>query len=527
MAGPRGTHVWARIFVDLGEGGQVPSLVARRVRVRDILCDHRHACAGEGRQRLCHPGKFQFFEHRGFSLDLLHQGLRLIRLETVESEQREKPVAGLFDGLLAEIGAGTSVRRIGRVAETRRGLAEVTGLDRAAIGDRVLIHSRDGVAGGEVLRLMLGRCSVLPDASGDGMAIGDRVELLGRPVIAPDDTWIGRVIDAMGQPLDGRPLLRGSRHRALRALAPPAADRRRLGNRLETGVAVFDTLLPLVRGQRIGLFAGSGVGKSSLLAKFARGVEADVVVIALVGERGRELREFTERVLGPIGMARSVIVTATSDQSPLMRRMCAMTAMAVAEHFRDQGKHVLLLVDSITRFAEAHREVALAGGEGALLGGFPPSLTQAIMGLAERAGPGPEGSGDITAVFSVLVAGSDMDEPLADIVRGVLDGHVVLDRRIAERGRFPAIDLLRSVSRSLPESATEEENSLISEARRLLGSYDRAEIMIQAGLYEQGSDPLIDRAIKVWPRLDNFLSEPSPATGVAGSFERLRASLAE
>ncbi len=436
-------------------------------------------------------------------------------------------MAGLFDGLLAEIGSSASIRRIGRVAETRRGLAEVTGLESAAIGDRVLIHSRDGASGGEVLRLTQGRCSVLPDASGDGMAIGDRVELVGKAEIAPDDSWIGRIIDAMGQPLDGRPLLRGTRPRALRAPAPPAARRRRLGKRLETGVAVFDTLLPLVRGQRIGLFAGSGVGKSSLLAKFARGLEADVVVIALVGERGRELREFTERVLGPAGMARSVVVTATSDQSPLMRRMCALTAMAVAEHFRDQGRHVLLLVDSITRFAEAHREVALAGGEGASLRGFPPSLTQAIMGLAERAGPGPEGSGDITAVFSVLVAGSDMEEPVADILRGVLDGHVVLDRHIAERGRFPAIDLLRSVSRSLPEAATEEENALIAEARRLLGAYDRAEMMIQAGLYAQGSDPLIDRAIKVWPRLDGFLAEAAPETGISGSFAMLKASLAD
>ena len=434
-------------------------------------------------------------------------------------------MAGLFEGLLSELAGIASIHRVGRVVETRRGLAEVAGLDMATIGDRVLLRSRDGVAGGEVLRLTPGRCSILPDASGDGMAIGDRVELLGKAEVAPDDSWIGRIIDATGQPLDGRPLLRGSQARALRAPAPAAAHRRRLGERLETGVAVFDTLVPLVRGQRIGLFAGSGVGKSSLLAKFARGVEADIVVIALVGERGRELREFTERVLGQVGMARSVVVTATSDQSPLMRRMCALTAMTVAEHFRDQGKHVLLLVDSVTRFAEAHREVALAGGEEASLRGYPPSLNQAIMGLAERAGPGPEGAGDITAVFSVLVAGSDMEEPVADILRGVLDGHVVLDRRIAERGRFPAIDLLRSVSRSLPEAANEAENAVLSEARRLLGAYDRAEMMIQAGLYAAGSDPVIDRAIKVWPLLDGFLAESAPATGVVGSFERLRACL--
>ena len=428
----------------------------------------------------------------------------------------------LFTGLLAEIAESVPVRRVGRVVETRRGLAQVAGLVSAAIGDRVRIHSRDLATEGEVLRLTPGLCFVLPDASGDGMAIGDRVELVGRADIAPDNSWIGRIIDPAGQPLDGRPLLRGPAARALRAMAPAAATRRRLGQRLSTGIAVFDTLLPLVRGQRIGLFAGSGVGKSSLLARFARGVEADVVVIALVGERGRELREFTERVLGPAGMARSVVVTATSDQSPLMRRMCALTAMAVAEHFRDQGLHVLLLVDSVTRFAEAHREVALAGGEDASLRGYPPSLTQAIMGLAERAGPGPEGAGDITAVFSVLVAGSDMEEPVADILRGVLDGHVVLDRRIAERGRFPAIDLLRSVSRSLPEAANEEENALIGEARRLLGAYDRAELMIQAGLYAAGSDPVIDQAIRLWSAIDAFLAEAAPVGGAEASFDRLR-----
>ncbi|NJM81794.1 MAG: flagellum-specific ATP synthase FliI, partial [Tabrizicola sp.] len=308
---------------------------------------------------------------------------------------------------------------------------------------------------------------------------------------------------------------------------PAAATRRRLGERLETGVAVFDTLLPLVRGQRIGLFAGSGVGKSSLLARFAGGVHADVVVIALVGERGRELREFTERVLGPRGMARSVVVTATSDQSPLTRRLCALSAMTVAEHFRDSGLHVLLLVDSVTRFAEAHREVALAAGEEAALRGYPPSLSHAIMGLAERAGPGPEGAGDITAVFSVLVAGSDMEEPVADILRGVLDGHVVMDRRIAERGRYPAIDLLKSVSRSLPEAASDEENAMIGAARQLLGAYDRAELMIQAGLYASGSDPVIDRAIRLWPMLDAFLAEPAPQGGIGASFERLRACLGD
>jgi flagellum-specific ATP synthase len=431
-------------------------------------------------------------------------------------------VADYFDLLCSEIARVGVQARVGRVAEVSRGTLRVAGLGLSArLGDRVIIKSMRDI-GGEVLRMADTGCIVLPDGGLDGVAMGEAVELVGTTDVAPDDSWIGRIIDAFGQPLDGHPLLRGAVARDIRASAPPATTRKRLGGRLSTGVAVFDTLLPLVRGQRIGLFAGSGVGKSSLLARFARGVAADVVVIALVGERGRELREFTERVLGVEGMARSVVVAATSDQSALVRRRCAWTAMAVAEHFRDQGLQVLFLADSVTRFAEAHREVALAAGEDASLNGFPPSTSALIMALAERAGPGPEGMGDITAVFSVLVAGSDMEGPVADILRGVLDGHVVMDRKIAERGRYPAIDLLRSVSRSLPEAASEDENALITDARRLLGVWDRAELMIQAGLYAKGSDALVDEAIKVWPALDGFLAEMAPVDGVEGSFRRLR-----
>lgn len=431
-------------------------------------------------------------------------------------------MSGVFDGLLVELAEIRAVHSLGRVLAVSQGTLSVSGLDRrAGLGDQVLVRGARARAGGEIVALGAGTAAVLPEGGTEGLAIGDEVELRGAASVAPDDSWIGRIIDSRGQPLDGRPLMRGPVARPLRPGAPPAAGRRRLGARLETGTAVFDTLLPLVRGQRIGLFAGSGVGKSTLLGKFARGVAADVVVIALVGERGRELREFTERVLGPAGMERSVVVTATSDESPLARRRCAWTAMAVAEHFRDQGAQVLLLMDSVTRFAEAHREIALAAGETAALRGYPPSLSHAIMSLAERAGPGPQGAGDITAVFSVLVAGSDMEEPVADILRGVMDGHVVMDRRIAERGRFPAIDLLRSVSRSLPEAATEDENALIARARRLLGAWDRAEMMIQAGLYAKGSDPLVDEAIRIWPALDGFLAEDAPAEGIAGSFRRL------
>lgn len=434
-------------------------------------------------------------------------------------------MADIFAGLAARIAEIRPMTWQGRVAAVTRGTLQVAGLNRlAALGDTVRIRSRGGPGLGEVIGMAAQGVTVLSDGGAEGMAIGDAVELAGPARISPDDSWIGRIVDPAGMPLDGRPLMPGPVARPLRATPPPAARRRRLGARVATGVAVFDTLLPLVRGQRIGLFAGSGVGKSSVLARFARGVQADVVVIALVGERGRELREFTEGVLGPDGLARSVVVAATSDQSPLVRRRCLPAALTVAEHFRDQGLHVLLLADSVTRFAEAQREVALAAGEAASMRGWPPSMAQAVMALAERAGPGEEGAGDITAVFSVLVPGSDMEDPVADVLRGVLDGHVVLDRRIAERGRFPAIDLLRSVSRSLPAAATAEENALIARARALLGAWDRAEMMVQAGLYARGADPMVDAAVAVWPALDAFLAEDAP-DGPAAAFDRLAAVL--
>jgi len=244
-------------------------------------------------------------------------------------------------------------------------------------------------------------------------------------------------------------------------------------------------------------------------------------VVALIGERGREVNEFVAKALGPEGLARSVIVAATSDQSALVRRRCAWAAMTVAESLRDEGLNVLYLADSITRFAEAHREISAAMGEAPALRGYPPSVTPLITGLCERAGPGTEKQGDITGVFSVLVAGSDMDEPVADILRGVLDGHIVLNREIAERGRFPAIDISRSVSRSLPDAATPEQNALIGEARRLIGAYEQSEVMIKAGLYSEGADPLLDQAVRVWPELDAFLARLDPQ-GIEHSFSRLQ-----
>ncbi|MCO6384770.1 FliI/YscN family ATPase [Oceanicola sp. 502str15] len=426
--------------------------------------------------------------------------------------------------LTAEIAALKPTMAVGRISSVGRGAVELTGLSEiAALGDQVWLGTREGRLRGEIVHIDRSYAMALPDGSVDGIRLGDQVMLQGGDGLYPDLGWQGRIIDPYGNPLDGRPLPRGPDLRPLRPHAPPATQRKRLGTRLGTGLAVFDTLLPIVRGQRLGLFAGSGVGKSSLLGALGRGLQADRAVIALVGERGRELRHFIEDVLGPEGMARSVIVAATSDQSAIARRRCLWTAMTVAEHMRDAGEHVLFLADSVTRFAEAHREVALAAGEPASLRGYPPSTAHMIMALAERAGPGLDGAGDITAIFSVLMAGSDMEEPVADILRGVLDGHVVLAREIAERGRFPAVDLLRSASRSLPEAASAEENALIGKARRRLGAYDRAELMIQSGLYSPGSDPEIDAAIRCYGALDGFLADRSD--GPSAAFKRLRAIL--
>jgi flagellum-specific ATP synthase len=411
---------------------------------------------------------------------------------------------------------------IGRLGAVQGGLLRIDGVHTVArIGDAVEFPNYGSNAPrAEILKLDPQAVWALPDRPVDGLALGGEAILRSQPSLCPSDSWIGRVVDPFGAPLDGRPLMAGKCAVDLIAQPLPAARRSPLGDRLETGLAVMNTLLPIVDGQRIGLFSGSGVGKSSLLAHLTQKMQADVVVLALVGERGREVGEFVNKTLGREGMARAVVVAATSDQSPLMRRRCAWSAMAIAEHFRDQGKSVLFLMDSVTRFADAHREVAFASGEGSGLRGYPPSTMPLIAGMCERAGPGLSGSGSITAVFSVLVAGSDMDEPVADMLRGVLDGHVILSREIAERGRYPAIDVSRSVSRCLPDAASPEENRILSETRKLLGAYERSETMVRAGLYVAGSDPILDRAVKIWPDLDDFFTRQAEV-GMKDSFDRL------
>lgn len=418
--------------------------------------------------------------------------------------------------------------RIGRVIRINSNRIEVRGLsDIARIGDDIVLkqsHAEDMTA--QVVRIEPEHIVLLPEGVPEGLKIGDRALHLGERGIAPDDSWLGRVIDPRGQPLDGRPISQGAELRSIHASPPLASMRRPLGERMSTGLLALNTLLPIVSGQRIGLFAGSGVGKSMMLAQLARSMDADVIVVALIGERGREVREFVQNTLGAEGMKRSVVVAATSDRSALLRRSCAMAAMTIAEYFRDKGLQVLFLSDSITRFAEAHREIAVAAGEPASLRGFPASTSQQIMKLCERAGTGAGEDGDISAVMTVLVEGSDFEGPIADILRGVLDGHIVLNRDIAERGRYPAIDVLRSVSRSLPMAASESENQLIAEVRKLLGLYERSEVMIQSGLYAPGSDPQLDRAVKHWPAIDAFIGQTGDAS-IAESFLKLRTCMAE
>ncbi|WP_431469877.1 flagellar protein export ATPase FliI [Sphingosinithalassobacter sp. LHW66-3] len=422
-------------------------------------------------------------------------------------------------------------RRFGRVVAVRGALIEVEGLMGAAqIGSRVTITSMSGKVETEVTALDRDVALCLPFSDPQGVGLGARADLsAGQLSIRPSAGWLGRMIDGLGRPVDGfGPLPLGADPQPVKSLPPAAAHRTRVGARVETGVRALDCFVPLCRGQRLGLFAGSGVGKSVLLSMLARWTQCDVAVIGLIGERGREVQEFIEDDLGPEGMARSVVVVATSDEPALMRRQAAWTTLAVAEHFRDQGLDVLCLMDSVTRFAMAQREIGLASGEPPATKGYTPTVFAELPRLLERAGPGLPGQGSITGLFTVLVDGDDHNEPVADAVRGILDGHVVMRRAIAERGRYPAIDLLKSVSRTLPHCLPEDQNETRVAARRLLATYGDMEEMVRLGAYKAGSNPDVDRAVALAPAIEKLLGQGKNEQGsAADGFAALAAILEE
>jgi flagellum-specific ATP synthase len=418
----------------------------------------------------------------------------------------------------------------GRVAAVDALSVEVTGVNGfLAIGSRLRLAAPAAPVMVEVVALSEGRARAVAFGALDGVRLGAAAVLAGPATLSPCDGWLGRVVDPLGRPMDGLgPLPDGPVARPVRVRAPEAGLRARLGPRLDLGVRALDAFCTMRRGQRLGLFAASGVGKSTLMSMLARGAGCDAAVICLVGERGRELREFIEDDLGPEGLARSVVVCATSDASPLMRREAALSAMTVAESLAAEGRHVLMMMDSVTRFAMACREIGLAAGEVPATRGHTPSVFAELPRLLERAGPCLEGvGGAITGLFTVLVDGDDHDEPVADAVRGILDGHVVLDRRIGERGRWPAIDVLRSLSRSVPGCLARSEHETVSRARRILALAAEMADLVRLGAYKAGADAAVDEALRLAPRIEAFLvqAKDEPTAGVTEAFEALTAAL--
>lgn len=465
------------------------------------------------------------------------------------------------DRMLAFDPSGSNGLRLsGRVIGASGLSVELAGIARhAGLGSRLIMEGRDyRQVHAEVVSFRNGIARAMAFDDLEGIGPGTEVRLVTSAAVgagltgvagqAPqvaslrsggtlgvDESWLGRIVDPLGRPLDHRGPLRRGRRRSVRATPPDSASRARLGPPLDLGVRALDLFTTMRAGQRLGLFAGSGVGKSTLMSMLARQARCDVAVIALVGERGREVREFVEDDLGEDGLARSVVVAATSDTPPLMRREAAYAAMTIAETFRDRGKSVLLMMDSITRFCLALREIGLSAGEPPATRGYPPSVFAELPRLLERAGPGAaatahrglvgsgrivsgreagEGdasdpivpSGSITGLFTVLVEGDDHNEPVADAVRGILDGHVVLDRRIGESGRYPAIDVLRSLSRAngclVPADA-----ALVTRARSILSRWNDMADMVRLGAYRSGSDAAVDEAIRLAPRIEEVLRQ--------------------
>jgi flagellum-specific ATP synthase len=431
-------------------------------------------------------------------------------------ERLERWRARLRAGATGPIIHGSLVRTVGLVMEAR-------GI-HVAIGERCFVESENGRAvSAEAVGFDGGRVLLMAEGHGDGLASGARVTPAGRTIeVGVGPQLLGRVLDGAGLPLDGGGRLRCSERMPLFGRPVNPLRRRLVGVPLDVGVRAVNALCTIGRGSRFGLFAGSGVGKSVLLGMMARYTSADVVVVGLIGERGREVKEFIDRILGREGLARAVVVAAPADASALGRVHGAYRAMATAEYFRDQGHDVLLLIDSLTRFAMAQREIGLAIGEIPASRGYPPSVFQRIAALCERAGNGGEGGGSVTALFTVLVEGDDLTDPVADSTRAILDGHLALSRRLAEAGHFPALDIGASVSRVMPAVVPDRQMALARRLKRLWSRLEESRDLIAIGAYRPGNDVELDHAVTLRPAIEGFLRQDlTSATSLPASVAAL------
>ena len=437
------------------------------------------------------------------------QALEQLLREVQEAELRIDPVR--VGGVITEVGPSAF---------------RVAGLSRLlTLGDVVCVDGDERGAPGEVVRIDSAAVTVKSFDARVQAGVG-HLAFRARPMrLKPHRSWKGRVLNALGRPVDGLgPLLEGARSVPIDAEPPAAMRRERVRRPVKSGIRVVDFFTPICAGQRIGIFAGSGVGKSTLLAMLAGSPGFDSVVIALVGERGREVREFLDDALGENRKV-AITVVATADESAMMRRLAPKTAMSVAEYLRDQGELVLLIVDSITRFAHAARDVALAAGEPAVARGYAPSVFSELPKLLERAGPGETGGGSITGVFSVLVDGDDHNDPVADNVRGALDGHIVLDRAIADQGRYPAVNALSSVSRLAHHVWTREQRALVMKLRGMIARYESSRDLRLMGGYHAGSDPLMDQAVAFVPKIYEGMSQSTDDPPSVDAFRELADAL--
>lgn len=419
------------------------------------------------------------------------------------------------------------VKLSGRVTQVSSEAVRVSGLSRVVcLGDLVEFEGRSGIRQGEIIRLDEADIVIKPLERVTDIGIGCVASVLGGLAIHPDMSWRGRIINALGEPIDGA----GALHHGVEAFLldrapPPAMNREKISSGVKTGVRVIDLFTPLCVGQRVGIFAGSGVGKSTLLGMLAGFGEFDTVVVGLVGERGREVREFVDDILGQT-LKNSVVVASTGDESAMQRRLAPKTAMSVAEYFRSQGHKVLLILDSATRFAHAARDVALAAGEPPVARGYPPSVFADLARLIERAGPGSNGEGSITGIFSVLVDGDDHNDPVSDAIRGLLDGHIVLDRQIAEAGRYPPVNVLKSTSRLADRAWTEDQQDLIHRIKGLVAHFEDTKDLRLMGGFQASGDEKLEKACRLVPRIYEALRQRSDQVLPSDPFADLAQALA-